>query len=684
MHLRPPGSAPITKTNSWSFFALLGRVSRVWLMCSLATTIAAAKFHWEPVPAEDLAVRESTAAPGSDIEILFSRHILEGDTTENYVRAKIYTKKGVETISVLSIEDGWNGEMSQLFARVVKADGSTVELTKHDFHRTLLWKRGDARAYRTTFAFPNLEPADVVEYRWLQAVPQWLWSYSRFYCQAENVFTREYTFQVRKAGYDFQVVWENCPTAELDPKSKKLVIRNLPPFVKEPMMPPDAEFRGIVTVIYMHPWMHGSLLDWPVIGALWYTGFKNATASNKTLTAKAHELTAGASRPRESVERIYRFVQTEIKNLDHDPSPALVAARKKRSRNDEPQKPARTLERRTGNAWDIDLLFAALVRATGLEVRLGVNGDRDQVLRINSSRGWVMADRRIVVVNLGESLGYYTPAEPFVPCGMLGHKDEGVMVYVCGESENKWLVTPIALPAQTTIHRTGHFTLDADGTLEGDVDVEFTGHRAIDERLALRGKSAADGLASLREDLTERLVTAEPSELVWRNLDDVSQPFTMHYRVRVPGYAQSVGSRLIFPLNFFTANSPVVFTNETRRYPIFIGFAEQDDDDVELTLPEGYELDGASAPARVANAASPINVNYTVGYLKKTRTITYRREGIFGGGGAVTFRAESYPAVRKIYDVIHQSDVHQLVLKAESASPAAAAAADATPPASSL
>jgi len=351
--------------------------------------------------------------------------LLRGDDTENYVRAKIYTKKGVENGSILAFDHGTGSDLSGLAARVVKPNGTVVELTKNDFHDSVLWKRGDVQMSRTSFAFPNLQPGDVVEYRWRQEVPQWLFNYYRFYCQAEKVFTREYSFEVKSANVDYTIIWENCPTAESKPGSNKVVIRNLPPFVKESFMPPEAQFRGCVTMIYTHPWMRllGFDADWELIGGARGVIFLEASAPTKPINAKAAELTAHIVSPEECVARIYKFVQTEIKNLDDDPSPELIAARKKRARSDEAQKPAQTLEKRSGTSWDITLLFASLVRAAGYDVRLGMSGDSEQVHNINVPKGWMLADRQMVAVNFGNSYRFYTPANSRAPCGLLERKD---------------------------------------------------------------------------------------------------------------------------------------------------------------------------------------------------------------------------------------------------------------------
>src|SRR5215203_5190674 len=95
--------------RAWLIGRLIERISRCCVFAGLVGLAAsspsfAAKFQWEPIPDTELASREPSSSPDAHGEILFSRHALNGDVTENYVRAKVYTKKGVDLVSVLSID----------------------------------------------------------------------------------------------------------------------------------------------------------------------------------------------------------------------------------------------------------------------------------------------------------------------------------------------------------------------------------------------------------------------------------------------------------------------------------------------------------------------------------------------------------------------------------------------------
>jgi hypothetical protein len=236
------------------------RNTQLALMVSLVWSIipeVAARIKWADISPEDLAATESKSSPGSDSEILFSRHLLDNSPsstwTENHVQAKIYTPKGVELASIFNINYSKDYRVTNIAARLVKPDGRSSELTKQDFRETTLYKQGGYEFKRVSFAFPNLQPGDVIEYSWTEAIVDSFLSRYDFFCQAE-VPTREYLLEVEGSRTDFDVMWFNCKPEKRDPKSHRIVFKNLPPFVEEPLMPPETEFRGWITILFSHPW----------------------------------------------------------------------------------------------------------------------------------------------------------------------------------------------------------------------------------------------------------------------------------------------------------------------------------------------------------------------------------------------------------------------------------------------
>ncbi len=105
-----------------------------------------------------------------------------------------------------------------------------------------------------------------------------------------------------------------------------------------------------------------------------------------------------------------------------------------------------------------------------------------------------------------------------------------------------------------------------------------------------------------------------------------------------------------------------IFTADKRTYPISLEYAQTAQDEIELVLPEGYGLDGASAPDNIAHPSGLVAARYGVRFSPKTRVLSYQRERVLGNGG-IAFRAESYAVLKQLLDSITRSDRHSFVLK---------------------
>lgn len=654
--------------------------------------LRAEKSRWIPVSPADLNATSSQSAPGSDIEILFNHQKVDSDMyktwVEHHIQAKIYSDAGVERSAIFAIEYNKEYRIWDVAARVVKPDGTSTELGKADLKESTAIKGRGWEVKRTAFAFPKLQPGDVVEYRWDQSVPDSYFNYLTTYCQHPGGSTREYTFEVTSTRQDFNLSWYNCQSVEQNPKSRKITIRNLPPFIEEPLMPPEKEFRSWILLVFSHPYLrfYDNNGAWNMIGEYLAEEFRLSTKPSTALKAKAAQLVAGAQSPEERLARLYDFCQTEITNLDWADKAKVVDAKKKRDNEDSDQSPEKTLDRKTGYPRDIELLFGALARAVGFEARLALNADHEDVLNINTPRGWILANRRSVAVKVGEHWRFYVPGQYLIPAGLLGPKDQGAPAFVCDEKKCWFDTMQIPAADNTEVHRTGHFIVDAEGTLDGTVEVQFTGERAANLKQSWWEYSTEEIVGKIRDGVVERLSAAEVTDVSFENVQNRTMPVIFRYHVRVPGYAEQLGSRLALPLNYFHTGLHETFSSDVRRYPVFFEFPEHEHEELDIVLPEGFALDAPSSPAPVGQPSDPIRAQYTLKYLGKSRKLIYVRDHVLGQGGAIAFRAESYAPIRKILGDVYKSDTHQLVLKPKAdaipTTPAAAAAPSSATPSS--
>lgn len=667
-------------------FAHTMRLGALLAAVSAVVTTADAAPKWDPIDPADLASTESASSPGADVEILFERHTLEqendtrrfGSTldrdrsevlTEAYVRVKIYTAKGVQDKGKLSIPSYGTSRVRDVVGRVVKPDGTIHELQKEDIHESTVWKSKVTRQKVTRLAFPNLEPGDIVEYKWRhtgQGDARGRWHYMQ-----QEMPVREFQFQVGSVSEQTFVAWMNCRDVQQSRRGGlTIAARNLPAFEEEEYMPPDREFRSWLYMI--QTWNerdHEAL--WKEVTRFYAEDFSATTAPSGAVKDKARELTADAASDEEKLRRLYEFCQREITNFSFFDTKELQAAREKSQTADD-QSPKATLGRKYGWTHEINVLFASLARAAGFDVRLAMNAGIDELLNIRTTHGWAFMNRRHVAVKVGEAWRFFSPGNYLAPFSMLGGQDEGATAVLCGKNDRELIFhkIPNSPAAASRAERRGTFTLSADGTLEGDVEIAWTGHLAGTRRREFWGESQEEIDKDFRDDIHARLPDAEITDLAWENLITQVQPMKVRYHVVVPGYAERVGKRLLVRPGYFETGGRGIFNAETRKYPIAFPFAWQESDATTIQLPEGFELDQPTAPSPAGRTDGEFGSTYQIRFQKKSRTLVYAREFSVGATGALMFQAQSYPTIKSIFENIHRSDTHALMIK-PSAPPAA-------------
>ncbi|HEV2764335.1 MAG TPA: DUF3857 and transglutaminase domain-containing protein [Pyrinomonadaceae bacterium] len=655
------------------------------LVCLSALTANAA--DWEPVNPSDLALKTPVVDKDADAEAIFWRVRVddasdEGLTFTHYVRVKIFTERGRESQSKVEIPYTNRAQVKDVTARTIKPDGTVVELKKSDvFDRTVV-KVSGLRVKVKSFAVPGIEPGAIVEYRWREVFGGASANYTRLHFQ-RDIPVQQVSYQLKPYGgfvdASMRAHFFNMPG--LTPKKVKdgfyeLSMTNVPAFREEPHMPPADQVRSWTLVYYAPERKLEPAKFWQETGREFHEALKSKMKPNDEVKQAAAEAVGDATTPEQKLERLFNFVRAKVKNVYDDASGFTAAERAAFKGN---KSPSETLKRGVGDGGDIDLLFGALATAAGFDARVAWTADRGTIFFDPSLALRYFLEPSSIAVRVGDQWRFYNPGLGHIPHGMLRWQEEGTATLIADPKEPVFVSTPMSGPEKSRTKRTAKLKLTADGTLEGEVTVEYTGHAAAGMREAYDEETPAEREESLKESVKSRLSTAELSDIKVENVTDTSKPFVYSYRIRVPGYAQRTGKRLFIQPAFFQRNVGPLFATSERRNDIYFHYAWSEEDDVEIELPEGYALDNAERPA---NFGSGDMSRYEVqlGVTKDERRLVYRRKFFFGGPpkGAVfdmnrlRFPAASYAPLKQYFDTMHQQDAHTISLKQGAATTAAA------------
>ena len=630
---------------------------------------------WKPIEPAALALKNATVEKDADAEALFWEVRIDdspdGDLIFNhYIRVKVFTERGRESQSKIDIPYGklYGGEVQikDIAARTIKSDGSIVELQKKDiFERTIVRASG-IKVKARSFAMPAVEPGCIIEYRWREVRVNRSANYVRLQFQRDIPVQR---VQYLIKPYDYTALSFNSITLHGTPtrwaKEKNgfysTTMTNMPAIHEESRMPPEDQVKIWMLVFYQKENIEKVDADkyWSDLGRRFYEDNKGLIKANDDVKQKAASLIADAKTDDEKIARLFEFCRTKIKNTSNDASGLTPDERAKLKDN---KNPSDTLKRGQGTTGDIDLLFAALANAAGFDARIALSPDRGDLFFDKQLPNGYFIDPQNIAVNVGGTWKFYNPGYNYVPIGMLRWQEEGEQALISDPKNPVWVRTPMSEHTQSLVKRNAKLTLSEDGTLEGDVRVEFTGHFAMERKEELDEESDTQREESLKEELKAQMSAAEFSDIKVENVTDNEKPFIYTYHVRFPGYAQRTGKRLFLQPAFFQHGIGPLFSTASRQYDIYFHYAWSENDEVNINLPKGFALDNADAPAPFGSG-SITEYKPNLAVSSDGSLLVYKRSFFFGGGGTVLYPVQSYAQLKAYFDMVHKQDNHTLALK---------------------
>lgn len=633
---------------------------------------------WKPIDPAHLALKAPLVEKDADAEALFWEVKIDdspnGDLIfSHYIRIKVFTERGRESQSKIDIPfgklSGREIKINDIAARTLKADGSILELKKDDvFERTIV-KTNGLKLKVKSFAIPGIEPGCIVEYRWREVRVNQSANYVRLEFQ-RDIPVQQVKYLIKP--YPFEGFGMNSITlhGKATPFAKEkdgfysTTMNNVPAVHEESRMPPEDQVKAWMLIYYSKDQKVEPEKYWFDYGKRIYERTKSLLKVNDEVRAAATTIIGDAKTPEEKLGRLFEFCREKIKNVSDDASGMTAEERKKLKEN---KSPADTLKRGVGDAADIDLLFAALATAAGYDARIVLAPDRGDMFFDREIANAYFLDPSNIAVRVGEEWKFYNPGYRYIPMGMLRWQEEGAQALITDPKQPVWVNTPLSAADKSLVKRSGKLKLNEDGTLEGEVQVEFSGHPGMERKEENDDDSPSQREETLTQEVKARLSTAEISDIKIENVNDPVKPFTYRFHLRVPGYAQRTGKRLFLQPAFFQRGVGALFSASERKYEIYFHYPWREVDDVSIELPVGYALDNADAPAPFSGGEIS-DYKPTLSVTTDRRTLIYRREFFFGGGGNILFPVSAYPQLKRYFDEIHKQDNHAISLKQTAAS----------------
>ena len=643
-------------------------------LCLLSVTALAGGDDWRPIDPAELALKAPVVERDADAEAIFweVRVLNEDDGSKyrkvlnHYIRIKIFTERGRESQSRIDIPYYTGVSIKEIAARTIKPDGSILEIKKEDILERTIVKSGGLKLKAKSFAMPGVEPGVIIEYRWKE-VWDTLYDHDRFELQRDipvqnlRYFIKPvYVESFKRVGMNARTFHgQTTPFVKVKDGFYMSSMTNVPAFREEARMPPEDEVRTWMLTWYTDEGDLPPEKYWPKYGRETYDEYKATLKVNDDVRSASAQAIGDATAPEQKLERLYEFCKTKIKNIDSDTSGFTFDERVKVKEN---KSPSDTLKRGMGTAENIDMLFAALAIAAGFDARVVKVADRSRTFFNPAFPNSYFLRSWDIAVHVGDQWRFFDPSSSYVTFGMLRWQEEGQKALLLDPKEAIWLETPNSSPQMTKQKRTAKLRLSEDGTLEGDVRIEYTGHFAVEKKRDNDQDSPDKRDENLRDEIKAQMSTAEVSNIRMENVTEPFKPLVCSYHVKVAGYASSTGKRLFLQPAFFEHGIGPLFDSSGRRYAIYFHYAWSEEDEVQIELPQGYALDNADAPTPFR--AAPISeYSPSAAVTKDGKTLIYKRSFFFGGDGNILFPVSSYNQLKTYFDNLHKQDNHTITLK---------------------
>ena len=644
------------------------------LLCvfaSFATSFGAVSDEWKPIDPAHLALKSSTVEKEADAEGLFWEVKIddnpEGDLIfDHYLRVKVFTERGRESQSKIDLIFGklYGGEtkIKDIAARTIKPDGSIVLLKKEDIYERTIVKGSGLKYKAKSFAMPAVEPGCIIEYRWREVRVDTDANYVRLQFQ-RDIPVQRVQYSIKPMSYEnasfhsLAMHGQNTQWVKEKGGYYSTTMTNMPAVYEESRMPPEDEVKTWMLVFYQTASSEKPNPDkyWLDLAKNYYERTKSLLKPNDDVKQLAASLTATAKTDDEKIANLFDYCRYQIKSTK-----GLTPD--ERAKVKENKSPSDTLKRGIGTWRDIDLLFAALANAAGFDARIALAPDRGDIFFDKSVPNAYFINPQNIAVNVGGKWKFFNPGYNYIQLGMLRWQEEGQQSLITDPKNPVWVDTPLSSQEKSVIKRTAKLNLAEDGTIEGDVRVEFTGHFAVERKEELDEESDTQREETLKEELKNQMSAAEITNIKIENVMDHVKPVVFSYHVRFPGYATRTGKRLFLQPAFFQNGLKPLFATASRKYPIYFHYPWSESDDVQFTLPKGYALDNADAPAPFATGEISAYKPY-LGASPDGSLLVYKRSFFFGGGGSLLYPVTSYEAVKNYFDTLHKQDSHSIALK---------------------
>lgn len=662
------------------------------VLCFLVSlTSFAQKEDWLPITPQDLQYKEVPGNKGASAVRLYYAQYINDNTSSIFVyeRIKILNEKALNPDSrgktyadieiPLNVVEDIVQTITDLKARTIKPDGSIVEFNGKPFEKTVFKTRGVKLAVKA-FSMPDVSVGSIVEYKYrrLRTIPGdttvrlfgGSWDIqSELFTVKESLYFRPFDVNAFQSSskVPFEIAENRISNVALNLKEKPrdvggdwaLELTDIPAFEPESLMPPEDNFKPSVIFFYGRRGSMSVDKEWQELGKDRYEQLETFLAGNKGVKEAVLRAIGAEAEPGVKLRKIYERAQ-QLRNLTFE-----------RERTNEDLK-AENIQKNLyasdvlahgyGTSRDITLLFVAMARAAGFDASVVQVGDRKNRFFVKDWTSARQLNSVIAVVNLNGKDMYLEPGTRFCPYGFVRWNHTEIDALKLDRKGGTFIKAPAMSYDKSVTRRNADMTLSEDGSLKGNVVLEFKGAEALEHRLDAIDRDETGRKKDLEDELKQWLPAGSFVKMdAAQGWEAGDAPLVARFNVEVPNYASLAGKRLLIPAFLFQSKQNQAFAHGERKYPLYFPYPFTENDTVMLQVPSG--LTPESIPQK-ADAQLPFARYQNVSNFDGIKFVSQRQLAFNG----IFFPVEKYSELKTFFGKVQAGDEQQAVLHGGSTS----------------
>jgi hypothetical protein len=250
----------------------------------------------------------------------------------------------------------------------------------------------------------------------------------------------------------------------------------------------------------------------------------------------------------------------------------------------------------------------------------------------------------------------FDPTNDMVPLGQLPYYEQDSFGLLVTDSGGELIHLPVTSPDMNKIRRDAKLKLLPDGTLQGEIVEVRSGYLAMLGREYLVHQTQNDRKKILEHFWGPNIGAFQIDAFNLENENDIDKDLVLRYKFTASHYAKTAGPLLLVRPRVVGEMAGAFDASKPRHYAYDIDAPFLRSDNVEIALPDGYNVDELPEPAK---AIFPF-AEYTSKAEKEGHVLKYSREYKMQTTQVPVERIEQ---LRKLFSQIGTDEKNMAVLK---------------------